>query len=60
MAQTQEVYLKLAQGVDDVREIVRALVAALVQDGFTDREARVITASVFAGMIEQSKDEEQE
>lgn len=60
MAQSQSEYVKLAEAVDEVREIVRALVAALAQDGFTDREARAIAAGIFASKIEHPEDEEQE
>jgi uncharacterized membrane protein YebE (DUF533 family) len=41
-------YLAAAQAIDDMREMVRALVAALKEDGFTDREARAIVAGFFA------------
>lgn len=58
MAQSQSEYIKLAEAVDEVRETVRALVAALVQDGFTDREARTIAAGVFASKIERPEEEE--
>lgn len=60
MAQTQSEYLELARGVDEIREMTRALVAGFVQDGFTDREARAITAGIFANRVEQPRDEEQE
>lgn len=39
---------ELAQGIEQMLEVTRALVAALKEDGFTDREARMITASLFA------------
>lgn len=38
---------ELANSVDDVREMMRAIVAGLVADGFTDREARAIVAGVL-------------
>jgi len=43
-------YAALATGVDQLREALRAMVAGIVADGFTDREARVIVAGMFATM----------
>lgn len=37
----------LAQGVEDLRESLRAMVAGLVADGFTDREAREILVGIW-------------
>lgn len=41
-------YGELANGIDDVRETLREMVAGLVADGFTDEQARTIIAGVFA------------
>ena len=38
----------LAETVDDMREMTRALVAGLVADGFTEREARTVVTSMLA------------
>lgn len=37
----------VAEGIDELREMLRAMVAALIEDGFTDREAHAITARVM-------------
>lgn len=43
-------YEGLAESVEQLREVVAAMVAGLVADGFTDREARqIIAASVAVG-----------
>jgi hypothetical protein len=46
-------YETLAQGIDQMKEVVTALVESLRTDGFTDREARVIVAGLFAGTIKE-------
>jgi hypothetical protein len=46
---------EVAQGVDEFREVVRALVAGLIADGFTEREARALVAGFWASRI---KDDE--
>lgn len=38
---------ELAKGIDDLREGLRAVIAGLIEDGFTDREARRIVAGCF-------------
>lgn len=43
-------YQGLATAVDQMLEIVRSLVAALVVDGFTDREARAIVAGALGSI----------
>lgn len=40
-------YTHLVSAVDSLREIVKATVAMLVDEGFTDREAREITAGMW-------------
>lgn len=41
----------LAQVVDDLREVMRASVAGLVSDGFTDREAHAIIAGLLGNQV---------
>lgn len=50
-----ETTLEIAAAVDQTREIVNAIVAALREDGFTDREARIITAAIFQSRLEESE-----
>lgn len=45
-------YSQLAQSVEEFREIINALVAGLVTDGFTDREARALVAGFWATRIQ--------
>lgn len=47
-------YEAVAEAIDQMRELVGALVASLVHDGFTDREARVIVAELFATRLESA------
>lgn len=48
MAKTKGVdYQELAVGIDEMREAIRAMVAGLVEDGFTDEQARIV---VVAGL----------
>jgi hypothetical protein len=37
----------LAEGVDELREVLRALVMGFMADGFTEEQARVIVAGFF-------------
>lgn len=46
-------YSALAKGVEQMRECVNSLVAGLKSDGFTDREARIIVASLFSHDIKE-------
>lgn len=48
-------YSDLAQSVDAMREMVRALVAGLVDDGFTDEQARTIVAGIFGSGTSKPK-----
>lgn len=43
-------YIKLASGLDEMREVVQAMVAGFAADGFTEREARQIVAGIFQNM----------
>jgi len=47
-------YEELAANVEQMREVLRAMVAGLTADGFTDEQARAIVASV----IERGKDDD--
>lgn len=38
---------ELAQSVEELREVIRAMVAGLTTDGFTDEQARGIVAGIF-------------
>jgi len=40
-------YEELAQGIEQLREVLAAMVAALMEDGFTEREARAISAATM-------------
>lgn len=40
-------YEELAEGIDLMREHIRAMVAALVADGFTDAQARELVVAIF-------------
>lgn len=50
-------YGELANGVDQMRETMAALVAGLIHDGFTDREARMIVAGVVAAQMKGESDD---
>lgn len=41
-------YTEIATAVENLREMARAVVAGLMTDGFTDREAHAITARVLS------------
>lgn len=45
-------YNLLAATIDQIREMVMALVQALVNEGFTQREARALVAGAFATRTE--------
>ena len=49
-------YNELAGAVEDFREIINALVAGLISDGFTDREARALVAGFWASRIKAGED----
>lgn len=40
-------YQELADGLDEMREVLRAMVSGLVADGFSEQQARDIATSVF-------------
>ena len=44
----QKELLALAEAIDSLRENLTPMVAALVNDGFTDQQARIIVTSAFA------------
>jgi len=41
-------YVELAESIDNLRETLRAMVAAVMADGFTEEQAREIVTGVFA------------
>lgn len=49
-------YEKVAKGAEQMREVIHAMVAALVADGFSDEQAREIIAGLWrvAGRGEDS------
>jgi uncharacterized membrane protein YebE (DUF533 family) len=50
-------YEKLAQALEEVRETLRAMVAGLVADGFTDEQARSIIVSMYAQLAKPDTEE---
>jgi hypothetical protein len=48
-------YNELANAVEEFREVINALVAGLITDGFTDREARALVAGFWASRIKDNK-----
>ena len=50
-------FVALAEGLEELREAMSAMVSGLVQDGFTDREARAIIAGVLGYKDKASGDE---
>jgi hypothetical protein len=53
-------YVALAESLDALREMLRAMVAALMDDGFTEKQARAIATGVFVGKLEEDNDEDGE
>lgn len=53
-------YRLVADAVDTIRETAAAIVAALIADGFSDREARVITASFYSSLMVNNTTESSE
>lgn len=45
--QKQVDYLKMAEGVEDLRETLRVMVAAAKAEGFTEEQARDIVAGLW-------------
>jgi uncharacterized membrane protein YebE (DUF533 family) len=41
---------ELAKAIEEMREVLRAMVAGLVADGFTDEQARALVVSVMTGV----------
>lgn len=50
-------YVEVADGIDDLRETMRAAVAGLVSDGFTKREAHALLAGIFATRIKTEEED---
>lgn len=51
-------YALLAEGMDDLRNLVRVMVAGFVNEGFTEEQARVMVAGFFAAMVKASAEDE--
>lgn len=51
-------YEELAIAMDNLREVLRGMVAGLVNDGFTDREARAIVTQVMGYTPPDEEEEE--
>jgi hypothetical protein len=51
-------YEALATAMDNMREVLRGMVAGLVNDGFTDREARAIVTQVMGYTPPDEEEEE--
>jgi len=50
-------YTKLAEGLDELREVVRSMVAGMMAEGFTEEQARGIVAGFFV-LAAKAKDED--
>lgn len=50
----------LATAVEEIRESIRAVVAGLMDDGFSEEQARAITTGIMARMGKGSSDEQDE
>lgn len=50
-------YEALATNVEMTREMIRALVAGFVTDGFTKREAHALTAGLFSTHLNTNEEE---
>ena len=44
-------FSQVAEAVEESREVIRALVAGLIADGFDDAQARDIVAGMFRNMV---------
>lgn len=51
-------FTEIASMVDQLRETCRAIVAGLMDDGFTKREAHAICAGVFAPKSDEDEEEQ--
>jgi hypothetical protein len=50
-------YEGLANSVEEMREIFRAMVAGLVADGFTEEQARALVVEITTRQIKEDEDE---
>lgn len=48
-------YEQFAQVMDEIRELLRAMVAGLVADGFTDEQAREIVTAMWRSTSEREE-----
>jgi hypothetical protein len=51
-------YQELADNLDQMREILRAMVAGLIADGFTEQQARELVVSVVAQKPTEDSDDD--
>jgi hypothetical protein len=58
MAESNVDFEALAAGVEQMREAVRAMVAGLVADGFTDEQARDIVAGIWRSTGRNTEEDE--
>lgn len=49
----------LAEAVDQIRETIRAVVAGLMSDGFSEEQARAITTGIMARMGQRSDEQDE-
>lgn len=50
-------YRQMAEGTDEMREMLRILIAAVKAEGFDDRQARAIVAGIMGVKPEQTGEE---
>lgn len=50
-------YEALASGMDQLRETLKIMVAGLVEDGFSEDQARMIVTGLFAPANEDSEED---
>jgi hypothetical protein len=52
-------YEELASGLDDMREVARAMVAGLVADGFSEEQARWLVVGIMTTHLRKDSTEEE-
>lgn len=50
-----DTFEQFAQAIDEIRELLRAMVAGLVADGFTDEQAREIVTGMWRSSGEREE-----
>lgn len=51
-------FSELAKAIDEMRETLRAIIAALVEDGFTDAQARELVVAMFTNRVNGAGDDD--